>query len=156
MDRDRRAILRSIGLSGALAAAFAAGVLKPSRLLAAEWNRAAFGARDVAAALRAAGVGEAVATDDVILKAPDVAENGAAVPIEIISGIPGTEQIAVFVDKNPFPFAARFRFSNGADAQISVRLKMAQTSNVRVIVKGMDGTFYSSMREVKVTIGGCG
>lgn len=156
MNQGRRAILKSVGVSSTLAAAFAAGVLKPSQLLAAEWNRAAFGARDLAAALRAAGAGEAVATDDIIVKAPDVAENGAAVPIEIISGIPGTEQIAVFVDKNPFPFAARFRFSNGADARISVRLKMAQTSNVRVIVKAMDGKLYSSMREVKVTIGGCG
>ncbi len=148
--------MKTTGAAAALGAATALGLLLPMRVMAAEWNRAAFGAKDLPGALHAAGMDAAAESADLVLKAPDVAEDGAAVPIEVISNLPGTQEISIFVDDNPFPLAASFRFSNGAEPRISARLKMAETSNVRVVARAADGKFYSTVGEVKVTIGGCG
>ena len=155
MDPLRRTLLKSAGLSGALAAAFAAGVLKPTDLLAAEWNKNAFGAKDLAGALQGIGAAGAADSKDLVLRAPDIAENGAVVPVEVISNIPNTTSLSIFVDKNPFPLSAHFDFSNGALPEAMVRLKLAQTSNVKVVAKA-DGKLYTTQKEVKVTIGGCG
>lgn len=155
MDMFRRQLLRGAGATGALAAALAAGVLKPTRVIAAEWNKAAFESRDLAGAVRGIGAATPVESKEIVIKAPDVAENGAVVPIEITSNVPNTESIWVLVEKNPLPLASEFNFSNGALAHVSVRLKMGQTSSVNVIAKA-DGKFYSAQREVKVTVGGCG
>ncbi|MGZ8198308.1 MAG: thiosulfate oxidation carrier protein SoxY, partial [Burkholderiales bacterium] len=86
---------------------------------------------------------------------PDIAENGAVVPVAITSKIPNTQSISILAEKNPFPLAATFDLANGADPYASVRLKLGQTSNVRAIVKA-DGKFYTAVKEVKVTVGGCG
>jgi sulfur-oxidizing protein SoxY len=92
---------------------------------------------------------------DIAITAPDIAENGAVVPIAITSRIPNTESISIVAEKNPFPLTATFDVSNGAEPYASVRIKMGQTSNVRAIVKA-DGKFYTTAKEVKVTVGGCG
>jgi sulfur-oxidizing protein SoxY len=155
MDVFRRILLRGAGATGALAAALAAGVLKPTRVIAADWNKAAFESRDLAGAIRGIGVATPVESKDIVIKAPDVAENGAVVPIEITSNVPNTQTIWVLVEKNPMPLAGEFNFANGALAHISVRLKMGQTSSVSILAKA-DGKFYSASREVKVTVGGCG
>jgi len=84
-----------------------------------------------------------------------IAENGAVVPVEITCSIPGTTSMAIFVEKNPTPMVAQFDFMAGAESYISTRIKMGQTSLVRVAVKAGDKT-YSASKEVKVTIGGCG
>jgi sulfur-oxidizing protein SoxY len=89
------------------------------------------------------------------MKAPDIAENGAVVPIDVVSNIPNTSSIAILVKKNPFPLAALFEFSNGALADVSVRLKVAETSAIIAIAKA-DGKTYTAQKEVKVTVGGCG
>ncbi len=102
-----------------------------------------------------AGYGGATESGDIELKVPDIAENGAVVPVSATSNIPGTTSMAIFVEKNPSPLIADFAFSNGAEAYISTRVKMAKTSIVRVTVKA-GGKNYTSSREVKVTIGGCG
>ena len=91
---------------------------------------------------------------DLLLTAPEIAENGALVPIEVVSNIPNTASLAVLVEKNPVPLAACFDFANGALPEITLRLKFAETSNVKVIAKA-DGKSYSAQREVKVAIGGC-
>ena len=155
MDHLRRMLLKGAGASGALAVALAAGLLRPSRVLAAEWNKAAFGAASVPDALKAIGASGPADSKDVAIKAPDIAENGAVVPVEVDSRIPGTTEIAVLVDKNPLPLAASFTFSNGALPSVALRLKMGKTSNVRVIAKA-GGKSYATAKEVKVTIGGCG
>ena len=93
---------------------------------------------------------------EIAIRAPDIAENGAVVPIEIQSNIPGTKTISVLIEKNPFPYAASFDFSQGALPFIALRVKMGETSNVRAVVATADGKFYSAAKEVKVTIGGCG
>jgi sulfur-oxidizing protein SoxY len=135
-------------------AALVAG-LAPLRALAAEWNKAAFDAHALPEALKSIGVGSAAESDKIELKAPEIAENGAIVPVEITSRIPGTESIYIFADKNPQPLVAEFDFTGATDPFISTRIKMGETSKVRVIVKA-GGKFYATTRDVKVTIGGCG
>ncbi len=154
MNLLRRTLLKGVGASGVLLAALASGMLKPRGAEAAEWNRNAFEAKEIAAALQAIGAAGAVESGDLLLNAPEIAENGALVPVEIVSLIPDTTSLAVLVEKNPVPLAGHFDFANGALPEISLRLKLAQTSNVKVIAKA-DGKSYSRQREIKVTTGGC-
>ncbi|MBL8487843.1 MAG: thiosulfate oxidation carrier protein SoxY [Rhodocyclaceae bacterium] len=156
MDTMRRQLLKGAGATGALAAALAAGLLKPTQVLASEWNRTAFEAKESPAVLKALGASGSSDSKDLQLKAPEIAENGAVVPVEVISNIPNTISIAVLVDKNPFPLSAAFDFANGAVPEISVRLKLGQTSVVKAVAKTADGKFYTAQKEVKVTVGGCG
>jgi len=145
----RRSMLRA----GAVVMAMA--ILRPLQLLAGQWNKAAFDAKAVADALKGIGVLATENTDKVVLKVPEIAENGAIVPLEITSGIPGTVAIYILVDKNPQPLTAIFEFTNGAEALVAARIKMAESSKVRIVAKA-GGKFYTTMQEVKVTIGGCG
>jgi sulfur-oxidizing protein SoxY len=155
MDSLRRTLLKGAGASGTIAVALAAGLLKPTRVLAAEWKKDLFVAPDIGAALKGLGASAAAESKDIVLKAPEIAENGAVVPVEVVSNIPNTTELSVLVNKNPFPLASTFQFSNGALGVVAVRLKMGQTSDVKVVAKA-DGKFYSTSKEVKVTIGGCG
>lgn len=155
MNHLRRAFLKNAGAAGTIAVAIAAGLLKPGAAFAAAWNSLAFTAKDPTEALNNSGYSGAADSSDIIIKAPDIAENGAVVPVTATSNIPGTTSMAIFVEKNPSPLIASFEFSNGAEAYISTRIKMAKTSIVRVAVKA-GGKNYTSTREVKVTIGGCG
>ena len=157
MDLIRRTLLKGAGASGVLVAALAAGVLKPTGAWAAEgWNTAAFEAKDLAGAMKGIGAAAAGDSKDIMLKAPDIAENGAVVPVDVLSYIANTVSIAVLVEKNPTPLSALFEFANGAQPEIAVRIKMAQTGNVKAVVKTSDGKFYAAQKEVKVTVGGCG
>jgi sulfur-oxidizing protein SoxY len=156
MDILRRTVLKGVSASGVLAAALSAGLLKPTQVLAADWNKAAFEAKDTPGAMKAVGAASAAESADVVLKAPDIAENGAVVPVDIMSKVPNTISLAVFVDKNPFPLTASFDFANGALPEVSVRIKMGTTSMVRALAKTADGKFYTAHKEVKVTAGGCG
>ena len=155
MDQGRRVILRSAGATGALAAALAAGLLKPQRVLAATWDKSAFRQKDLTDALKSIGADSAVASKEVVLDVPEIAENGAVVPVEITSRVPGTTSIAVVIDKNPFPLTSRFNFVEGALPYVKLNVKMGESSNIRVIAEA-GGKHYVAMREVKVTIGGCG
>jgi len=155
MDMLRRTILKGASAGGVLTVALAAGMLKPGQVLAAEWNKSAFDAKDLDGALKAIGAGVAAESKDIVVKAPDIAENGAVVPIDVASNIPNTSELSILVVKNPFPLSTTFHFSNGAVPEAAVRLKLAQTSVVKVIAKA-DGKFYTAQKEVKVTVGGCG
>jgi sulfur-oxidizing protein SoxY len=154
-DLSRRAALKGVGTGGLVAAAMAAGLLRPADALA-DWNRGAFESKTVGDALRNLKVAAPIESKDIAIRAPEIAENGAVVPIEIQSGVPGTRSLAVLIEKNPFPYAASFDFSQGALPFVALRVKMGETSNVRVVVAGADGKFYTAAKEVKVTIGGCG
>ncbi|HLU76316.1 MAG TPA: thiosulfate oxidation carrier protein SoxY [Burkholderiales bacterium] len=155
MNRNRRVALKSAGLSSMLVAGFATGLLRPADALAIEWNQDAFHAKNVADALQKLGAQNPVDSGDITIKAPDIAENGAVVPIDITSDIPGTERITVLIDKNPFPYVGSFDFTKGALPYVHVRVKMGESSNVRVIATA-NGKHYQAVKEVKVTIGGCG
>jgi sulfur-oxidizing protein SoxY len=137
---------------GALAVAW---LLRPLAALAEEWNKAAFETKDVNAAMRAAGVHDLIETQDIVVRAPEIAENGAQVPIEIDSRVPGTQSISIFVDRSVQPYVGTFTFRDGAAPFISTRIKMGETSPLRVVVRAGDKQ-YVAVREVKVTIGGCG
>ncbi len=156
MDALRRTLLKGAGATGALAAAIAAGVLKPSQVLAAEWNRAAFDAKDLTGALKGLGAAGTADSTAIVIKAPDIAENGAVVPVDVVSNLPNTISLAVLVDKNPLPLTSAFDFANGALPELALRLKMGQTSLVEAVAKTADGKFFIAKKEVKVTVGGCG
>jgi len=145
----RRTVLKF----GVLAAAAACHLLKPS--LGWAWNKAAFESKALVDALKSLGATSLIESRDITITAPDIAENGAVVPVAVTSKIPNTQSIAILAEKNPFPLAASFDLTGGGEPYVSVRLKMGQTSNVYAIVKA-DGKFYSALKEVKVTIGGCG
>jgi len=155
MNQFRRTFLKGTGAAGTVAVAIAAGLLKPSQVLAAEWNKSAFEAASVADAMKGMGAGAPVDSKDIMIKAPDIAENGAVVPVEITSKIAGTQSIAILAEKNANPLVADFTLSNGAEGYISTRIKMGKTSLVRAVVKA-GGKTYTAAKEVKVTIGGCG
>jgi len=144
MNRLRRTVL------GALAALLA----KPFAALAA-WNEKAFGAKTAQDALSGLGAANPAPSKDIVIDAPQIAENGAVVPIEIASNIPGTTSLAVVLEKNPFPLAAKFDFKEGALPYVKLNVKMAETSDVRVVATA-GGKHYAATREIKVTIGGCG
>ncbi len=150
-DRRRRLLNRA----GALAALLAAGLLRPVAALAAAWNKEAFGAKTATDALKGIGAADAAASGDVLIDAPDIAENGAVVPIEITSRVPGTRSIALVAEKNPFPLVAKFDFMEGALPFVRVNVKMSESSDVRAIAEA-NGKHYSATHNVKVTIGGCG
>ena len=152
MKVKRRQFIR---IAAGAAAVAAIGPYTARQAAAAEWNKAGFQAKAVDEALKSIGAAGAVPSKDIVIKAPDIAENGAVVPIEVTSKIPNTQSIAIIADKNPFPLVASFDFANGAEGYASTRVKMGGTSDVRAIVKA-DGKFYTAAREVKVTIGGCG
>ena len=157
MDMLRRTMLKGVSASGALAAALAAGVLKPTQVLAAEeWNRAAFDAKDAGIAMKGLGATTTADSKDIVVKAPDIAENGAVVPVEVISNIPNTVSIALMSLKNPLPLSAAFDFANGAVPEIAVRMRLAETTTVKAVVKTADGKYYTAQKDVKVTAGGCG
>jgi len=129
-------------------------LLLPLRALAA-WNKEAFGAKSAADALKSLGVSAPAESKDILIEAPQIAENGAVVPVEITSNIPGTRSIAVVVEKNPFPLVAKFDFSESAVPFVKVNVKVGESSFVRAIAEA-GGKHYTAAREVKVTIGGCG
>ena len=135
--------------------ALLAGLFKPLAALAASWNKEAFGAKNAADALKGLGVSGAVPSKDLVIEAPQIAENGAVVPIEIASNLPGTSSIAVLIEKNPFPLAGVFEFRDGALPFVRLNVKMGETSDVRVIAEA-GGRRYTATKEIKVTIGGCG
>ncbi len=149
MILQRRPFLKGI------AAAFLVGLLRPVELLAATWNKTAFSAKTVMDAMMDAGYGGAADSTDIVLKVPDIAEDGSIVPVEVTSNIPGTVSMAIFAEKNPNPLVADFFFSDGAEPYVATHIKMAKTSTVRVAVKAGDKV-YTTGKEIKVTIGGCG
>ena len=154
MNALRRNVLKSAAGAGTVAVAVAAGLLKPSMALAGA-PRSAYEAKSVGDALKNMGATAPADSKDITIKAPDIAENGAVVPVEVTSAIAGTTSIAIIAEKNATPLVADFDLMNGAQGFISTRIKMGQTSLVRAVVTAGGKTF-TSAKEVKVTIGGCG
>jgi sulfur-oxidizing protein SoxY len=152
----RRHLLRAGGIGAAYATLVATGLLTPLRVIAADWQRNAFTATNFNDAIKTHGSGNSTDSREIVFNAPDIAENGAQVVVDITSNLPGNQTIAVFVEKNPMPLAASFSFANGALPQVRVPLKMAETSRVRAVVRTADGKLWHAQREIKVTLGGCG
>ncbi|MDB4409546.1 thiosulfate oxidation carrier protein SoxY [Gammaproteobacteria bacterium] len=151
----RRIFLKGTLATGAVGMAVSTGLLTPRVSLAA-WSKAAFEATDVAGGATALyGSSSMDKSDKIKIKAPDIAENGAVVPVSVTTGIEGVSSISLFADKNATPLTAEFILGPGAEGYVSTRIKMGKTANVVAVVKAGD-KLYSSSKEVKVTIGGCG
>ena len=153
MNIKRRQTIRAGSSLALVAAAISAGVLPASAF--ANWNKAAFEAKSMADVLKAMGGASAEKSTDIIITAPDIAENGAVVPVAVASKIAGTQSIMILVEKNPSSLAAEFEILPGTEANVGTRVKMGQSSNIHAVVKA-GGKYYVATKEVKVTLGGCG
>ena len=128
----------------------------PRVLLAAAWPEKAFNASAMNAALvDLFGTDVTTSSDQITLNVPEIAENGAVVPVSIKTTLENVESISIVVEKNPRPMVATFEIPSGTLADISSRIKMAKTSDVTAVIKTNNG-IYSTARQVKVTLGGCG
>lgn len=151
----RRIFLKGSLATGAIGMAVSAGLLTPRMVLAA-WPKAAFDATNVDGAVNSLyGSSTLIGNDKIKIKAPDIAENGAVVPISVETDIEGVESISIIAEKNATPLTSSFVLGKGTEAFIATRIKMAKTSSVIAVVKA-GGKLYSTGKEVKVTIGGCG
>lgn len=156
LSSGRRALLKSGCGATLLAVLSAAGLLRPRPVLAQSWNKGAFETAAVSEALKSLGATEPRQSSDIaFVQTPEIAENGAVVPVGVTSNIPKTESIAILIEKNPNVLAAVFDIPIGTEPSIVTRIKMAQTSNVTALVKA-DGRYYIASKEIKVTLGGCG
>ena len=154
INLERRKALKAGGSLGLLALLGSVGLLQ-SGAARAEWNKTAFSSKSMDEAFTAMGVIIPVNSAAIQLTVPEIAENGAVVPVTVVSTLPNVEQISIFVEKNPNVLAANFIFPQGTESMVTTRVKMGQTANVIALVKA-DGKFYRTAKEVKVTAGGCG
>ena len=151
MKTRREMLAHSATVAGLMAAA---GLL-PTAAQAA-WNEGAFVAKTLAEAIKALGGGAPVESKDVTITGPDIAENGAVVPVGASSALPGVKRLLLLVEKNPSALAATFDVTDKIDANIATRVKMGQSSNVYAVAMMGDGKVLFAQKEIKVTLGGCG
>ncbi len=155
MQTKRRVFLKGSLAASAAGLAVGAGLLSPRAVLAADWPEAAFDSDSMDNALNELfGSGDVADSGDITVKAPDIAENGAVVPVTVESSIADSNQVAIFVSKNPTPLVASFDLS-GANPFVSTRIRMGETDDVTGVVNA-GGKLFKASKEVKVTIGGCG
>ena len=154
MNQNRRGFVSAGGLFALMAAA---GLISAEEAFAQQqaWNKNAFEAKTLEETVKALGGATAAQSGDISITVPDIAENGAVVPVGVTSKIPNTQNVYILVEKNPNSLAASFGIPAGTEANVATRIKMGQTSNVHAVVKA-DNKFYVVTKEVKVTLGGCG
>jgi sulfur-oxidizing protein SoxY len=156
MTSTRRDVLRAGGGVSLYALVAAAGWLTPQAAGAQGWNKSAFDAKTLDETMKALGGSAPAQSKDItFFQTPEIAENGAVVPIGVTSAIPKTDAIAILIEKNPSMLAAVFEIPAGTDPSLSTRVKMAQTSNVYALARA-DGRYFVASKEIKVTLGGCG
>jgi sulfur-oxidizing protein SoxY len=141
--------------SGKVASLLAASGLLPA-VAQAQWNKGAFEAKTMAEVTKAFGGGAPVANPGVTVSGPDIAENGAVVPVGAACSLPGVRRLMVLVEKNPNALAAVFDVNDAVDANFNTRVKMGQSSDVYAVAQMADGRFLFAQKEIKVTLGGCG
>ena len=153
---NRRALLsRTVSHSAAVATLLATAGLLPQAAQAAD-NTAAFEAKTLADLFKALGAGTPTESKDVAISGPDIAENGAVVPVGVSTTLAGVKKLLVLVEKNPSVLSAVFDVSDAVDANFATRVKMSQSSNVYAVALMADGKVLFAQKEVKVTLGGCG
>lgn len=150
MQTRRDTLKQSMAVAGLLAGA---GFLPRD---AFAFNKAAFEAKSVADTMKAYGASAPTESKDVTLTAPDIAENGAVVPMAVATTLPNVKHLLVLVEKNPSALVAKFDVSEAVDANFATRAKMGQTSDVYAVAITNDGKALYAKKEVKVTLGGCG
>lgn len=150
MQNRREVLKQSLAVAGLLGATG----LFPQYAFA--FNKNAFDAKSVADAVKAYGAAAPVESKDVTLTAPDIAENGAVVPMAAASSLANVKHLLVMVEKNPNTLVAKFDVTAEVEPSFSTRAKMGQTSDVYAVAITSDGKAFYSKKEVKVTLGGCG
>ena len=156
MNAKRREVLKQGGGVTLLTLLAAAGWLSPGMAMAQSWNKDAFETKSLDETMKALGGSAPVPSKDVqFVSTPDIAENGAVVPISVSTTLPNVTSISILVAENPNALAASYKIPEGTTPQVSNRLKMAKTSNVVAVVES-GGKLYSASKGVKVTVGGCG
>src|SRR5499426_863678 len=150
MDCTRREFLQTGSGASVLALAAAVGLLRPGEAFAQQWNKAAFETKSFADTVKALGGGGSTESPRIQITAPDIAENGAVVPVSVESGIAKTQTIAIMIEKNPNTLSANFEIPDGTDPFVTTRVKMAETSNIYAVVKA-DGKYFHAVKEIKVT-----
>jgi sulfur-oxidizing protein SoxY len=153
MTMNRRQTLQA-GLSASTVGLLMSGGLITA-VQAQSANKNAFDAKTLKDTLSALGGTGADAAGKITITSPDIAENGAVVPVGVTSDIPGTTDIYILVEKNPSPLSASFGIPAGTEANVQTRVKMGQSSNIHAVVKA-NGKLYAAVKETKVTLGGCG
>lgn len=153
MKQARRKFLASSVAGGVALAAM--GSLRPIGAYAAQLNTAAAGAGSLQEAIKKLGANQIIESREIFIKAPEIAENGTVVPIEVVSKLGGTSAIAILIEKNPSPLTASFAIPVGTEGYVSTRVKISESSPLHVVVRAGD-KFYHAVKEVKVTLGGCG
>ena len=149
MNQQRRELLKYTTVFGLMASA---GLI--TSVQAEEWNKAAFEGKSLDEVFKALGTNTPEKSGAIVINAPDIAENGAVVPVGITTSLKAN-QLAILVEKNPSPLAAEISIPAGTEPMVTTRIKMAQTSNVYALVKA-DGKWTMAVKEIKVTLGGCG
>jgi sulfur-oxidizing protein SoxY len=153
IDLTRRDFARGASLIGLL---LATGSVPPSaEAQPADWNKVAFEGRALPEVLKALGGATVTESKDIELTGPDIAENGAVVPVVVVSKLAGTRAMHILVEKNPNWLAASFTIPAGTEPSISTRIKMQQSANVIALVQANEHWFIGR-KEIKVTLGGCG
>ena len=153
--QTRRALLSHSAKVAAMLAAV--GVLPGlAQAQAAGYNSAAFAAKTMPELMKALGAGTPAESKDVSITGPDIAENGAVVPVGAAATLPGVKRLLLLVEKNPAMLAAMFDVTDAIEANLSTRVKMGQSSNVYAVAIMNDGKVLFAQKEVKVTLGGCG
>jgi sulfur-oxidizing protein SoxY len=122
----------------------------------AAFNKVAFDAKSVQDAAKAAGAASLAESKDVTITGPDIAENGAVVPLGASTTLANVKQLLILVEKNPSTLVAMFNMSDSIEPTVSTRAKMGQSSDVYAVAITADGKALFAKKEVKVTLGGCG
>jgi sulfur-oxidizing protein SoxY len=151
MQTRREMLTKSAVVAGLLAGA---GLLP--RAAMAAWSQAAFDAKTLADAVKALGGGAPAESKDVTITGPDIAENGAVVPVGCACSLPGVKRLLLLVEKNPSVLAAVFDVTEAVEPNMNTRVKMGQSSNVFAVAMMADGKVLYASKEIKVTLGGCG
>jgi len=142
----------AIKTGGALASLVALGIVTAQQAHAA--GRPGFEARTLQDALRAVG-GVPAPSNQIRVTSPDIAENGALVPVGVSSILPGVTELFILVEHNPFPLLAAFTLAPGTEPDVQIRIRMGQSSNIVAVVRS-NGQLFSATKSTRVTLGGCG
>jgi len=154
MQTRREMLSRSAQVAGMLAALGMFPGMATAQT--APYNTAAFDAKTMAELMKSLGAGAPVESKDVTITGPDIAENGAVVPVGASTALPGVKRMLLLVEKNPAMLSALFDVGDAVEANFSTRVKMGQSSNVFAVAMMNDGKVLYAAKEVKVTLGGCG
>lgn len=155
MGISRRSVMKAGGGAALYSALASMGFFQSNPAMAAAWKKDWFDTKNIPDTLKVMGIASAPNSADIVITSPDIAENGAVVPVGVASKVAKTEMIAVLIEKNPSMMAGFYEFTADAMPDVSMRVKMGQSSDVIAIVKA-DGKFLMAKKEIKVTLGGCG